>query len=55
MSIDILALARNRGREKQLPYAGAVTPQEAFDLLQQKPGASWWMSEPMPSATGWAE
>ena len=37
MSIDILAL--NRGREKQLPYAGAVTPQEAFDLLQQKPGA----------------
>lgn len=38
MTLDILALARQRGQEKQLPYAGAVTPQEAYALLQQQPG-----------------
>jgi rhodanese-related sulfurtransferase len=38
MTNDILAAARNRGLEKQLPYAGTVTPQEAFALLQQNPG-----------------
>ncbi len=31
----ILEAARARGQEQQLPYAGAVTPQEAFALLQQ--------------------
>jgi rhodanese-related sulfurtransferase len=31
---DILAIARQRGIEQSLPYAGAVTPQEAFTLLQ---------------------
>ncbi len=30
---DILKLARQRGTEQQLPYAGAVTPQEAWQLL----------------------
>jgi rhodanese-related sulfurtransferase len=35
MTTDILATARNRGQDKQMPYAGAVTPQEAFMLLQQ--------------------
>jgi rhodanese-related sulfurtransferase len=37
MTTDILANARSRGQEKQMPYAGAVTPQEAFTLLQQNP------------------
>ena len=37
MTTDILATARNRGQDKQMPYAGAVTPQEAFMLLQQNP------------------
>ena len=36
-SDDILALARQRGRSGQLPYAGAVTPQEAYTLLQADP------------------
>jgi rhodanese-related sulfurtransferase len=39
MSSDIVATARQRATEKQLPYAGAVTPEEAFDLLQQDPAA----------------
>jgi rhodanese-related sulfurtransferase len=30
---ELLALARQRGADKQLPYAGAVTPQEAYALL----------------------
>lgn len=38
MNTDILATARNRGQDKQMPYAGAVTPQEAFTLLQQNSG-----------------
>lgn len=35
--MDILSTARQRGAEKQLPYAGAVTPVEAYTLLQQYP------------------
>jgi len=35
MTTDILSTARQRGQEGQLPYAGAVTPQEAYSLLQQ--------------------
>lgn len=31
---DILDKAKQRGQEQQLPYAGAVTPEEAFQLLQ---------------------
>lgn len=31
---NILATAKQRGIEQSLPYAGAVTPQEAFALLQ---------------------
>jgi rhodanese-related sulfurtransferase len=37
MTTDILSTARKRGQEKQLPYAGAVTPQEAYALLQGDP------------------
>jgi rhodanese-related sulfurtransferase len=37
MSTDILSVARQRGVDAQLPYAGAVTPTEAFTLLQQQP------------------
>lgn len=33
---QILETARARGQEQQLPYAGAVTPQEAYTLLQQQ-------------------
>lgn len=36
--MDILTTARQRGREKQLPYAGAVTPAEAYTLIQQDSG-----------------
>lgn len=35
MSKDILERARTRAQEQGLPYAGALTPQEAFDLLRQ--------------------
>ncbi|HYC42457.1 MAG TPA: rhodanese-like domain-containing protein [Noviherbaspirillum sp.] len=35
--MNILSVARARGTEKQLPYAGAVTPSEAYALLQQDP------------------
>lgn len=31
---NILATARQHGSEQALPYAGAVTPEEAFALLQ---------------------
>ncbi len=31
---DILASAHQRAKSAQLPYAGAVTPQEAYELLQ---------------------
>jgi rhodanese-related sulfurtransferase len=37
MSADILSAAVQRGQASQLPYAGAVTPEEAFLLLQQNP------------------
>lgn len=33
--MDILSIARQRGAEAQLPYAGAVTPAEAFTLIEQ--------------------
>lgn len=33
--MDILATARQRGEEEQMPYAGALTPAEAFTLLRQ--------------------
>ncbi|RJF98048.1 rhodanese-like domain-containing protein [Noviherbaspirillum saxi] len=37
--MDILGKARARGQENKLPYAGAVTPAEAFALLQANPKA----------------
>ncbi len=39
MTNQILSTARQRGQECQSPYAGAVTPQEAYVLLQQNPSA----------------
>lgn len=36
--MDILSIARQRGQEEQLPYAGAVTPPEAYSLLQNTLG-----------------
>jgi rhodanese-related sulfurtransferase len=36
---EILEAARERGRASALPYAGAVTPEEAYALLQADPGA----------------
>lgn len=33
----LLATARDRGQAGKLPYAGAVTPQEAYELLQGDP------------------
>lgn len=35
----ILSLARSRAASGQLPYAGAVTPREAYELLQAVPNA----------------
>ncbi|GIZ50674.1 rhodanese-like domain-containing protein [Noviherbaspirillum aridicola] len=35
--MDILATARERGQQQQLPYAGALSPTEAFSLLQNNP------------------
>lgn len=37
--MDILSTAKQRGEAGQLPYAGAVTPAEAYELLQQNPQA----------------
>jgi rhodanese-related sulfurtransferase len=34
---EILALAQMRGAENDLTYAGALTPSEAFELLQDNP------------------
>jgi rhodanese-related sulfurtransferase len=31
---EIIAIAQKRAAEKTLPYAGALTPQEAFEVLQ---------------------
>ncbi|MGE5650784.1 rhodanese-like domain-containing protein [Noviherbaspirillum sp. UKPF54] len=39
MTNQILSTARQRGQERQLSYAGAVTPQEAYTLLRQDPTA----------------
>jgi rhodanese-related sulfurtransferase len=36
---ELLKLAQARAKEMQLPYAGAFTPQEAWEVLQQSPGA----------------
>ncbi|MNR79868.1 hypothetical protein D3C72_105790 [compost metagenome] len=36
-SADILATAQQRGLDNALPYAGALTPQEAYALLQSDP------------------
>jgi len=35
--MDLLSTARARGQHNQLPYAGAVTPAEAYALLQADP------------------
>lgn len=37
IAMDILSIARRRGQEQQTPYAGAVTPAEAYSLLQNGP------------------
>jgi len=37
---DILARAKQRAVEKQLPYAGALLPEEACELLKHAPGAT---------------
>ncbi len=39
MSQEILQAAHKRAEQLGLPYAGALTPQEAFDLLQSNPDA----------------
>lgn len=36
---DLLSLAQDRARQLNLSYAGAVTPKEAFQILQSAPGA----------------
>jgi rhodanese-related sulfurtransferase len=36
-SENILATAQQRGKDNALPYAGALTPQEAYALLQSDP------------------
>ncbi len=36
---EILAAAHDRARDANLPYAGAVTPEEAYALLQADPAA----------------
>jgi rhodanese-related sulfurtransferase len=36
---EILAAAKERGRERKLPYQGALFPAEAYELLQKAPGA----------------
>ena len=36
---DLLRLAGNRGHELGLPYAGALTPTEAWEVWQLAPGA----------------
>lgn len=35
---DLIQKARQRGQEQSLAYAGAVTPEEAFSLIQQDQG-----------------
>ncbi|MBI5006672.1 MAG: rhodanese-like domain-containing protein [Nitrosomonadales bacterium] len=36
---EILNVAQQRGKDLNLPYAGAVTPQEAYELMRTAPGA----------------
>jgi rhodanese-related sulfurtransferase len=36
---ELLALAQKRAAEKNLPYAGALTPQEAHEILRENPEA----------------
>ncbi|MDO9282823.1 MAG: rhodanese-like domain-containing protein [Methylotenera sp.] len=36
---EILAVAQQRATDSNLPYAGALTPQEAFVVLQENPKA----------------
>ena len=36
---ETLALAQERARSMNLPYAGALTPREAWDVLQLAPGS----------------
>lgn len=36
---ELLKLAQARAKELHLSYAGAFTPQEAWEVLQQSPGA----------------
>lgn len=36
---ELLQVAQERGRHLKTPYEGALTPQEAFTVLQQAPGA----------------
>ena len=36
---DILARARQRAIDLNLPYAGALLPREAYQLAQEVPGA----------------
>lgn len=35
--MDVLADGRKRGEEQKLPYAGALTPGEAYRLIQENP------------------
>ena len=37
---DILSTARQRGKQLGLPYAGALTPAEAHELMQHHSGAA---------------
>ena len=36
---NALETARGRAKQMGLPYDGALTPQEAYDVLQRTPGA----------------
>lgn len=36
---EVLSSARERGEPMGLPYAGALTPQEAYEIWQKAPGA----------------
>ncbi len=37
---EILARAQSRAEEQHLPYEGALTPAEAYEILQRAPGAT---------------
>ena len=36
---EILNAAQQRGKDLNLPYAGALTPEEAYELMRSAPGA----------------